>query len=200
MSKQQPEQEKPKASGVGLGQKVANKVIESVRVIADYAVENLPRLIVDADSDPPMIVWPEAFEMLRKIINDPASPTRDEICTVLEALAPGFKFDMLDNMIKNLSDWKVKIAIGVGLASARTILKVEPDWIAELNSQRETLVLKMLNHESTISSYQLLEHRPRLTKFITDYTLMKVGIQTKSEGVKITAKPVELKGPVAGVA
>lgn len=174
--KPQVKKEEEEKGGFGLSQKIADRLVGSARSIADYAVENLPRLIVDPDTDPPTVVWPEAFERLRQIVKDPDNPTKDEIATVLEELSTGFRYEYLDEMLVNLDDWKIKVAIAAGLSTAKTILKLEPSWVKELQTKRGSLILQMLKHEQTYESYLLLKDRPRLTEFISNYLLIKLGI------------------------
>lgn len=74
--------------------------------------------------------WEEAFEKLKETNQDPANVTNDEIAEALEGLAGGFKTEMLDELISNLPDWKIRIAVGVGMGAAKALLKMNKRWRA----------------------------------------------------------------------
>ena len=171
---------------VSWDQKLADNVVKAGRTIADYAVQNLPFLIFDQDGN---IRWEEAFEKLKEINRDPAAVTNEEIAQALESLAGGFKTEMLDELIANLPDWKIRVAVGMGMGAAKTLLKINKRWVKELQQKREKLVLTMLQHPQTIQSYELLKDKPYLTKFVTDYVLYRLGVPLVKEEKVLAGQP-----------
>ena len=169
-------------------QKLADNVVKAGRAIADYAVQNLPFLIFDQDGN---VRWEEAFEKLKEINEDPAKVSNEEIAQALEGLAEGFKTEMLDEVITNLPDWKVRIAVGMGIGASKTLLKMNKRWVKELQQKREKLILTILQHETTLQSYELLKDKPNLTRFITDYVLLKLGVPlVEQKKALVAASPV----------
>jgi len=180
----------------GIVRRIANRVIANARLIADYAVENLPSLIID---DAGNVVWPEAFDALIQRVPNPEEMTVEDVADVLEDMSDRLDMEQLDETIRRIPDWKVKLAVAGGLAAAKTILKLEPEWTRELSEKREKLILQLLQHPSTARAYALLKDRPHLLKFITDYVLLKLGVpiaepRRPQEGVEVPEKGMDGKG------
>ena len=159
-----------------LGKATALKLLECARVIADYAVANLPRLLVD---DKGNVVWPEAFNLLLEKLRAEGreEPTLADVADVLEQLADRLDPAQVFDALRRIPDWKVKLAISGGMAAAKTILRVNPEWRRELVEKREELVLAMLANPGLSQAYLILKDRPNLLRFVTDCVLIALGVE-----------------------
>jgi len=136
----------------------------------DFAINNLPRLIVDENG---RVVNEKAFKLL---VSRTSDPTIEDVVEVLEETVDGVDPSVLDDAIRKIEDWKVKLAIAGGLAAAKTMLRMNPSWYRELREKREEIILELLKHPDLHHAYELLKDRPKLVKFITDYVLLKLGV------------------------
>ena len=93
----------------------------------------------------------------------------------MEALADTLTPDRIDESLKK-APLRLRLLVGAGLAFARTGLKSEPDKVQELSEEGESLVLEMLRHPSTEQAFIVLSTRPKLLKFLTMYSFLRLGI------------------------
>lgn len=100
-----------------------------------------------------------------------------------------FGFADLDAALNSLPR-HLKILVGIGLAAAKTVLKVNSGAYEQLKTYRRNLVLQMINHSSTQEAYMILKDRPYLLNFVSEYLLFKLGIPAAPRG--FIPPPVEI--------
>ena len=169
-------------------------VLRSASRIAEYALANLPRVIVDGDK----IVWPEAYEALvRKLREEKRDePTLGDVIWAIDAALdgadPSWIHERLDSLIQSIDNMWVKGLIAAGLAMSRAALKMNEKWVRELTTDPDAIFLKILENGTPAAQQAalLLREHPRLLSVISDYVLLKLGLQRMDN-----AKP---QGPSRG--
>jgi hypothetical protein len=167
-------------------------VLSSVNVIANYAVNNLPSLIVDPFTG--KVVWKEAYDSLRQRCNG-REPTINDIADVLEDFIQRslLSFSKVDDVLKNLpitpKTVAVRGAIAFGLAVAKVKLSEHPELLEEILRSGPDVVLKVLSASNATTAYEILSTHPNLRAFVYAYAIYKLGVSTNviEESLKMQA-------------
>lgn len=83
----------------------------------------------------------------------------------------------------------LKLITGMGLAAAKTVLKVNDGAFEQLKTYRQNLILHLINHSTTETAYVILKDRPHLLKFVSEYVLWKLGVPAAPKDYKPPEMP-----------
>ena len=155
-------------------------VLRGAGRVADYAVQNLPRLIYDGGR----VVWPEAYEQLVRVLAERkrGEASLDDVAEAVERTLDGadesWLLERMDSLLQSIRSIWVKGLIATGLAGIRTALKMNPGWVGELESDTDRIVLLVLSKASPEAA-KLLEEHPALLRLVGDYMLAKLGLRRR---------------------
>jgi len=166
-----------------------NKIATRIGYIAEWAINQLPLLIVDENGN---IRWREVFDYM--VENGIETDDPAVIAQVIDKFADRLTAADLDRAIDSLPASK-KLLINGLIGSARTALTLKPDWIKELKEKREKLVMKLFFHPCSDGSkpIEILRNCPNLMQFLSKYILYKLKIEEMAELVTEWETPKEEK-------
>jgi hypothetical protein len=147
----------------------------AARRLAVYACDNLGLLIYTEEGG---IRLPEVHEYLRAHLADPDLLTNDDMAEALEQSGEKYmNLDYIDQLLAGIENRWLRSGVNMGVGMAKRMIRRYPDFVKELQEKRGTVLLRFLAKESdTAETYRLLEHRPKLTRFIAEAFMVKLGI------------------------
>jgi hypothetical protein len=165
-------EEQPRPEEIRLAVQLAN----FINRITEFALQQLPYLVVDENGQ---VLWKEAFDYLKEISEKKDITEFDVLDAIEKNLQDGseVKFIMdLDNWIMTKASLAVRGLIATALATAQTILRMNPNVVEELKEKREELLLAFLEKSPNKLTYEILKSRPKIMKLITTYVLSKLKV------------------------
>jgi hypothetical protein len=156
--------------------RLAVQLATFINRISAFALQQLPRLIVDDDGN---ILWPEAFSYLKDISVKREITEFDVLDAIENNLKEGeeFKYIMqMDEWIMKNAPLAVRGMVATAFSTAQTILIMNPNVIEELKKERENMILDLLSKSPDKLTYEIMKNRPKITKLITTYVLSKLKV------------------------
>ncbi len=167
---------------------VSNMVVATARRLAVYACENLGLLIYTRDGD---VRLPEVHEHLRAHLIDGHDLTNDDLAEALEQAGEKYmSLDIIDDLLAGIENRWLRSGVNIGVGLAKRMVHRYPDFVEELQEKKSAILLQFLAMDSsTAETFKLLQHRPKLTRFITEALMVKMG-------VPLTAPPAPAGRPI----
>ena len=154
---------------------VRNTVVIAARTFAVNTCANLDLLIYTKEGN---IRLPEVHEYLRAHVDDPDKLTNDDPAEALEQAGEKYMSpDIIDELLIGIKNRWLLTGVKFSFGFAKRLMRYYPDFILELQLKKGTLLLKFLSHDArTMETHRLLVNRPKLTKFIMEAFMVKMGI------------------------
>jgi hypothetical protein len=130
----------------------AKRLASMCSKIADFAVETFTDWLSE--------VWG------REVLPQEAVRWLDEHADLLD-------FDLLDEAIANIGDWRITALINGSLRIGGFIIRQREEWVDELRVNGEQLFLQMLSTQRK-DLYELLKDEPHLVSFLISYIRYKL--------------------------
>ncbi len=154
---------------------VATMAVSTAKKLAVYATENLPSLIWTEDGTPRL---PEVHEWLRVHVPDPDLLTKGDLAQALEEAGEKyFEYGYINDLVNGIKNRWLRGGVNFGISFGSKVIAMYPSFVKEFQEKKDTILLTFLkNDASTLETYRLLEKRPKLTKFITEAFMVRMGI------------------------
>lgn len=180
-------EQKEDESGI-LEQAAAKMGVKAGKHLARYAVNNLWRLVYTDDGQ---VRLPEVHEWLKMHVQNADQLTNDDIAAALENAGEKYlDLNVVDELLAGIDNRWLRGGVNAGISFGSRVVKHFPQFTTEFQEKKDTLILDFLRTDpQTRDTYKILEGKPKLTKFVTEAVMTKLGIPLEKAAASVVPPP-----------